>query len=101
MSNSNVTWQNLSFTNKIKGYFTLSLLFLFIIFYAIHKSNNSFIDTGKSVEHTNQVLLQNQRIFNYSYDFGKAVRVYFISGKKNICNIFTSQRQYFRALLSN
>lgn len=74
-------WENLSFTKKIKGYFILSLLVLLGIFYSIYKSNKSFIDTAESVEHTTNVLLQNQKILNNSLGLSISTTKYLISGK--------------------
>lgn len=77
-----------SFQQKITSFFTLSILLLFFITFALNKIQGKAFTSTIILEHTNDVLIQNQEVFNLAESMESASRGYIISGNEILLEPF-------------
>ncbi len=85
-----------SFHKKIAGYFAIVALLMSFLFMAIGTVNKQTDATSKQISVSNQILLQNQKILNFSQSMEISTRGFLLTGKEIFLdgiNKFTSQLQ--------
>lgn len=70
----------LSFWKKIAGYFILVLVVLGIIFFSLRQNNQKATLLSNKIEHSSEVVLRSQKLFNLSKELVSSSRRFIISG---------------------
>ncbi|MEO6732342.1 MAG: PAS domain S-box protein [Ferruginibacter sp.] len=85
-----------SFQKKIAAVFVLVSLLLGIIFFAFNKNNQRSLVKAKLVDHTNEVILQAERIRTEAFEMQNAVRAFFVTGDSIYLPLFFSAAMVIR-----
>lgn len=79
-----------SFQKKIAGVFALTVFILVIIFFAVKKNSSRMADTGRWVDHTNQVIFKAELIRAELAEIQSGIRGFLITGKEDYLPLFNN-----------
>lgn len=90
ISSSPFNYLKFSLQKKIAGFFILAALQIAFMFYAIEKNGRYISDTAKSVDHTNQVLSECQKMRFEANEMQSGIRGYVITGDDHYLPLFNN-----------
>lgn len=81
---------NFSFQKKIAGFFVLTVLLLFFIFYAVNKNMENTSGTTQMIQHTNEILDKSERVHTEAAEMQGSVRGFVLTGNEDYLAPFTA-----------